>query len=85
MLKILLTIILLLSLVGCTQVVWVHPDKTQADFERDKLECLYEVEMHVQFPMYGGMAEMFQYGMIRNQMVAHCMELRGYRQQRQSY
>ncbi len=38
----------LLALGGCAQSVWVKPGATQAQFQQDKQQCIYEAELHGQ-------------------------------------
>jgi len=45
--KTLILILLLLCVLACqrTQTIWVRPDMTLQDYQKDHYECLYQVQM----------------------------------------
>lgn len=68
--------VLALLSAGCTPAVWVRPDTTSAQFERDKQECWYDAEKAT-----ASNENMFA-GLLTQDLAMKCLRLRGYSQQR---
>lgn len=82
-------ILLVFGLTGCVtqQMRWVRPGATQADFERDKIECVYESKkatgsMQAGVGMGGAIAAGIDQAMRESEIGGLCMRTKGWTQQR---
>ncbi len=82
--KNLIGLLLLLPLIigGCaTQNTWVHSTKTQAEAQKDFMECQYDAEKHGFVPYGGGTSAVsagIQEGVRKVQLMSSCMTSKGY-------
>ena len=67
----------MISLTGCASYEWRHPTKTQADFDRDKIQCEYEAQKATAYYAYDFVAQVEQ-AKQRTQIFNMCMQTKGY-------
>ena len=68
-----------LSLFGCAQNLWIKPNSTQAEFERDRYNCLQDSQQRVgsaQVNAYGGSA--INTVTTNNMLYSGCMGAKGW-------
>lgn len=81
------SLIAVTTLAACvtpTPMVWTRPGATEADFERDKNQCIYESSALTQSVDYGYrtiFGQELDRAMRRNELAGLCMKAKGWSQQ----
>jgi hypothetical protein len=57
-------------LMGCAAPIWSKPDGDNSQFEQDKAQCVYDVDLHTQNAPFNPFAT--------RSLFAECMRARGY-------
>jgi hypothetical protein len=86
-------LVMVLSMAGCAPLMFTRPGLTSMEFERDKAECVYQIQLSTPAAQSGyyrnysqaaaaGIVDGVAEGLRQRGLLIQCMSLRGYSQAR---